>query len=201
MRSTGARLLLIGAMELLIAVVALGTFAENVEGFRAAARYSARLSLGLFALMLLADVAPHGRIARTLGEHRYTLFAFNHVIHFGFLATYVVLSDRFPPFVRLLGGIVGYAWIVAMPWLQTRLRAGHLNARAWRRWEVGYQLYVGFMFLMSYIPRVFGDSSRYGGERVHFILLFVFVVALGIWRVAVALLTARGILRRHDDPV
>jgi len=195
------RLLWIGAIELLVGLVATLAFHDPLAAWQATARYSARVSLTIFALIIVADAYPSSRSARILGDHGYALFAFNHLIHLGFLTTYVVRSEHYPPLTRLSGGALGYLLIVAMPWLQGRAEGGLMTARSWRRWQLGYQLYVGFIFVMTYVPRVFGDSSRFGGERPHFLILFVFVVALGIWRVAVALLTARGILRRHDDPV
>lgn len=213
LRSDVARpLLLVAALDLVIAVLAFTCFNDAVLGWQACARYSGRVSLLIFALLLIDNTWPqprHSPVLRALqhgidrlGPHPFATFAVHHAIHLGFLLTYLMLADQFPPTVRLLGGMLGYALVFVMPLVHWRMQRGSgVSVAVWRRLRIGYFSYLWFVMLMTYVARVFSRDIPFGGERSHYIGLFVLVIALGVISGAVALRSAMGILRRHDDSV
>ncbi len=201
MRDLAARIGSVIAIDLAVALAAFTGFDDTVQSWQAGARYTGRISLVIFTLMLVDNTWPQLRSARVLGERPFSLLAFHHAIHLGFLLTYLVLADRVPPIVRLLGGMLGYAMVFVMPVLHTRWQRGALSARAWRGSRVVYFSYLWFVMLMTYVARVFSSDLPFGGERSHYLGLLSLVIALGVACGAVALLTTMGILRRHDDSV
>jgi hypothetical protein len=187
-------LLLVVLIDLLLTAAAFALFDDGVSAFQAGARYTGRVSLSIFSLILLDHALPSRRWARTLGPRPFEVLAVHHVIHLGLLLTYLALSDRFPPVVRLIGGMLAYALMLAMPWLHSQRLQQRLSDKAWTRWLTVYLAYVWFVMLMTYVARVFGKDMPFGGERTHYIALFGWVIALGLWRVTIALLRTMGIL-------
>lgn len=184
-----------------VAIAAFVSFEDTVLGWQAGARYTGRVSLLIFALLLLDNTWPRLRLARWLGPQPFAVFAFHHAIHLGVLLTYLVLADRFPPTVRLLGGMLGYCMVFLMPFAHWRVQRGSVSTAAWLRLRIGYFSYLWFVMLMTYVARVFSSEMPFGRERSHYIALFGAVIALGVICGAVALRSAMGILRRHDDSV
>lgn len=195
MSSLASRVSVVVVLEASIALAAFALFDDRILAWQAAARYSGRLSLAIFGLIVIADAHPQGVAARVLSTRPYHVLACAHLIHLGFLLTYLTLSQRFPPAPRLAGGFLGYVMIVAMPPLHASYLRGGVSSLAFRRLRIVYLSYVGFVMLATYAARLTGQSS-FGGERSHYIALITFTILLGVWRLVVA----RGahVLSRSD---
>ena len=120
------------------------------EVFRYAARYSGRLSLGIYLLcFFLFRSAYLNDKSLKITQKVLGVFAVMHVIHFFFLAYSIYLNQVPIVPTRLAGGFVAYLMIVIYPFLIEKInrKAIHLT----------YFYYVGFVMIMTYISRVSGQ--------------------------------------------
>ncbi len=129
------------------------------ETFRHAARYSGRLSFIVFLVTFFLYAFHHpiplkenARLRRWL-----LLFAVLHVIHFGFLATNIILNEI--PIIpgKLAGGILAYLMIVATPLALHKVKLA---------WQLVYFYYVSIVMAVTYLSRARGDFE--GGEPFWF---------------------------------
>jgi len=134
--------LLIGVLaELAIFGYCYATHPETSEVFRYAARYSGRLSMLLYLFtftyfaLTFHDTAP-GVLATV--KKLAIIFCVCHLIHFGFLATNVVLNGIEPVPFKLAGGFLGYLMIVLYPFFIDKIRNKKLHFI--------YFLYVGIVW-------------------------------------------------------
>jgi hypothetical protein len=151
------------------------------ETFRYAARYSGRLSVFVFliAFYLFAFRYPKPVKENTQLRNWLMLFAVVHVIHFGFLATNVILNDiPFVP-VKLIGGALAYIMIVIAPLLFHKINLGL---------QLIYFYYVSVVMIVTYIARIKGDFE--GAEPFWFhylaletIIICSFLFGWKIWKV------------------
>ncbi|MEL7340036.1 MAG: hypothetical protein AAGM67_06075, partial [Bacteroidota bacterium] len=140
------------------------------EVFRHAARYSGRLSAGVFlyTFFLYASnyaqpIVEHPRLRNWLST-----FAVLHVIHFGFLAANVVLNDIPIVPVKLTGGALAYLMIVAAPFYLYRLK---------RPLQLVYFYYVSLVMIITYVARAKGDFEGAEPFWFHYVALGIFVLA------------------------
>lgn len=101
------------------------------------------------------------------------------MIHFGFLATNVVLNNIPIVPVKLTGGALAYLMIVLAPLVLHKLKIG---------WQLVYFYYVSLVMFITYLARAKGDFE--GGEPFWFHYLTPIVFALSgmllgwkIWKV------------------
>ncbi|MEK9603372.1 MAG: hypothetical protein VW127_03000 [Flavobacteriaceae bacterium] len=140
------------------------------EVFRLAARYSGRLSLGIYLLCfyLFVEVQqkdePSTNIKKALG-----VFAVMHLIHFIYLS--VSLHINQVPIVptRLAGGFIAYLMIVLYPFLIEKITR--------KVYHLIYFYYVGFVMMMTYISRVRGQFEGASPEIFHYVALIVLLTA------------------------
>ncbi|WP_020569510.1 hypothetical protein [Neolewinella persica] len=165
------------ALEVIIFGYSYFTFmGEPNEIFRHAARYSGRLSLYvyLFAFSIFAlifhDERPGGMAAV---KQVVTIFCVLHFIHFGFLATNVLLNDiELVPF-KVAGGFLGYLMILLYPILMDRIKNKKLHFI--------YFLYLGIVIIGTYMARIKGEFPGVTPGPVHYFGVITTVLALFIF--------------------
>jgi hypothetical protein len=167
-------IILIGiALEALVALFAWTTSETTVGFFQTAARISGRLSLAVFTLLFLYST-NRNRVTAT--ENAWFVgFAVVHVIHFGFLATFIYLSGVALIPIRLVGGIIAYLLTVVYPIMVLR-NLGDEKLRS--RMREAHLYFVWFVMFMTYLSRVKAEQSWVGGDMAHYQFLFGFVIML-----------------------
>lgn len=148
------------------------------ETFRHAARYSGRLSAFVFlaTFYLFAFGRPKPIKENTKLENWLLLFAMMHVIHFGFLATNVVLNNIPIVPVKLTGGTLAYLMIVMAPLVLHKLKLG---------WQLLYFYYVSLVMFVTYLSRAKGDFEGAEPFWFHYVMLAIIVLSGVIfgWRI------------------
>lgn len=169
--------------ELLIVVGALVMDGLTLEALHTTTRFSGRLSLQFFSMMLILRNRPEIS-PKYVSDKPYLLFAVIHGIHLVELLFYVQLSGNKLIPVRLLGGFMGYVFIFLLPYLTYLYDRGKLQAKTFRIAEMIYFPYLWFIFFMSYLPRVMKKLPNVGGSYWEHVTLFIWVILLGIIAVA-----------------
>jgi hypothetical protein len=147
-------ILLFVILELLALSLAGWMYPDNAElFFKAAARYTARVSLICFAWLFLTWSGREKRFFKPF------LLAAVHIFHLLFVIAYVEQYGAWPPFVRLAGGVLAYGMLVVLPVLGA-IRGGRLfDSRAGRGITALYLGYLWLVFFLSYLPRMQGKVS------------------------------------------
>jgi hypothetical protein len=160
------------ALIILFSVVQEGT---TLEALHVITRFSGRLSLLAFSLILLL----YDRRGVIRLDIAFLLFAVLHGIHLVELLFYVRLSGVELIPIRVFGGFIAYALIFAMPFLVTRTEQGKLSIKNFHRVETIYFSYVWLIFFLTYLPRVMGTLPNVGGSFTEHVILFSWVIILG----------------------
>jgi DMSO/TMAO reductase YedYZ heme-binding membrane subunit len=154
-----------GVIAGLMAVgLALAVHGDAADGWLFAARWTARLSVLLFAIVFASGGLARilGGPARALIVHRRGLglaFAAAHFVHLGALATWLAMSGTRPPTVTLAGGGLAYVLIAAMALTSTDAAQRRLG-RWWKRLHLTGVWYVWLIFFQSYLGRVLEGVDR-----------------------------------------
>jgi hypothetical protein len=165
--------------EILIVLTAILMDGISLEALHTTTRFSGRLSLMFFSAMLITRREPQS-FTKFLSDKPYLLFAVLHGIHLIELLFYVQLSGNKLIPLRLLGGFVGYIFIFLLPYLSTLHSKAKISAKAFHVCELIYFPYLWFIFFMSYLPRVMKTLPNVGGAYWEHVVLFVWVIALGV---------------------
>ena len=138
------------------------------ETFRHAARYSGRLSAFVFLVTFYLFAFGHPKPVKenTRLRNWLLLFAIIHIIHFGFLATNVVLNDIPIVPIKLTGGALAYLMIVVAPLILHKLKLGL---------QLVYFYYVSLVMIITYIARVKGDFEGAEPFWFHYLALGILV--------------------------
>jgi len=183
-----ARLAVAGtAAALVAAVLALALHGPDVEGWRHATRWTARVSASIFAVLFAATALSRlggAGVAAALADRRGLGlgFAGAHLVHAASIAAlFAALRER-PATVALVGGGLAYALLLAMVATSTDTARRALGPW-WKRLHLAGLWYVWLIFLQSYLGR-----AAEGGDRV---AEGVFGVALMIGSAALRLLGGR----------
>ncbi|MEZ4370883.1 MAG: hypothetical protein R3B07_08655 [Polyangiaceae bacterium] len=131
---------LIGGVSLLVAET-------DREAFAAATRNTGRWSLALFSALWLSWSVTK-RVPALPG---FAGFASAHVVHLGFIVSYLTPLGLWPAGSRLLGGMLGYALLVSFP-----LVYGFVSAKNRLRLSFVYFCYLWLVFVLTYLPRALG---------------------------------------------
>ncbi|MBS1682539.1 MAG: hypothetical protein JST48_12570 [Bacteroidetes bacterium] len=170
-------LILIGlAFEALIVVLSVIADGFTLEAIHTITRFSGRLSLLAFSLILLL-YDKRGVIRLDMA---FALFAFLHAIHLVELLFYVNLSGMDLITTRVLGGALTYALIFAMPFVFDAKEKAKLSLINYNRIEAFYFTIVWLGFFLTYLPRVMGDMPNAGGAATEHAILFGWVSLLGL---------------------
>jgi hypothetical protein len=193
-----ASIVLILLLEIGVIVLALLSYGWSIDGLQAVARFSGRLSLFIFSVIFLLHHQASRLLTRILSEKFFMVFAIAHGVHLVELLAYTYSSGSELVPYRLAGGMVAYALIFVMPWMQQRHEGGKISPKRFNQLSLVYLYYVWFMFVMTYVPRVMSSNVTAGGSYSEFVVLLGWVFfMLGI-KVSQLLSRKRQIQRRQD---
>src|ERR1043165_2029933 len=117
------------ALEATIILFSIGSEGFTLEALHVTTRFSGRLSLLAFSLILLL-YDKRGVIRLDVA---FLLFAILHGIHLAELLSYVTLAGVELIPIRVAGGFVAYAMIFAMPYFVSRHSSGKLSNKSFNR--------------------------------------------------------------------
>ena len=171
-KSAVALILLLEMLAILLGVINYGW---TLEGLQALTRYSGRVSLGIFSIIFLFYNHPVINVRKGLSDKFFLVFAIAHGIHLFELLSYLYFSQS--PFIwyRLAGGMIAYAMIFAMPWIQEKYEEQKITEKQFNQAALIYLYYVWFIFFMTYLPRVRGTLPNVGGSYKEFVVLLGWV--------------------------
>ncbi|MFK8165149.1 MAG: hypothetical protein AB8H12_22075, partial [Lewinella sp.] len=135
--------------------------------------YSGRLSLFIylfaFSYFALTFYSDEPDLMSTL-KKIVSIFCVLHFIHFGFLATNVMMNDiELVPY-KLAGGFLGYMMILLYPFFMDRIKNKKLHFI--------YFLYLGIVIIGTYMARVKGEFSGVTPGPIHYFGIIATVLAL-----------------------
>lgn len=168
-------------------LLGLGAAPTAVDGWRLAARWTARVSFLLFAPVYVASawyrLAP-GTASRALMRRRRAAglaFATAHTVHLASLVTFFVVSGQSPEPITIVVGGGAYLTMFAMAATSTDAAVRRLG-RNWKRLHAFGIHYLWFVFAFSYYGRVAAGDASYAP------LLALALTGLGLrgvarWRV------------------
>jgi hypothetical protein len=157
------KLLLIGiGLEIIIFLVSYSVSVDLPETFKYAARYSGRLSLGIFLIAIWQFSRSSFNSQEELNKTRSltAVFAVLHYIHLFLLMMNVKLNTVSLVPHKLAGGIIAYLMILLYPIFFERIK----NKKTI---HVIYFLYVGFVMVMTYFARMNGEFEGASPETFH----------------------------------
>ena len=162
------KLLLMGvALEVAIFAFCFFTGDDLPQVFKLSARYSGRVSALVFLWTFFRFASLHRKGVEHAVRPWLLLFAVVHLIHFGFLATSVILNDSPLELHKVIGGSLAYMMIIVAPF---RLLDFKLPA------QLVYFYYVTFVMVMTYIARIKGEFQDVVASEVHYGFLGAFLV-------------------------
>lgn len=164
------------ALEALIILFSIGSEGFTLEALHVTTRFSGRLSLLAFSLILL--LYDKRGVIRL--DFAFLLFAVLHGIHLIELISYVRLSGVELIPIRVLGGFVAYVMVFAMPVIESRHQQGKMSTRNFHRIEAVFFVYVWLIFFLTYLPRVMGTLPNVGGTFMEHVILFSWIILLGV---------------------
>lgn len=168
------------SLELLIILIPVLLFGFTLEAFQTITRFSGRLSLIFFILVITLkhrnfDTSPW------ISQQPYLLFAIIHGIHLVELLLYVTQANiRLIP-LRLAGGFLAYLLIFLMPVFSRWNEISRMLPQTFCRWELLFSVYVWVIFFMAYLPRVMGKLPNAGGNFWEHVFFFIIVIAAGVY--------------------
>ena len=182
-------LLALGAMA-----TGLSVGADPVEGWRLAARWTARVGFPLFLLTYLA--APLVRVApapwtRALAHDRRWWglgFAASHTVHLAALITFYQVGTETRTFASLIPGLIGYTMLYAMA-LTSSDAAMRALGRNWKRLHTVGIHTLWLIYTLAYLSRTMKPETMREGA---------IGTALGLGALGLRLLARR---RRSVQPV
>jgi sulfoxide reductase heme-binding subunit YedZ len=149
------------------AVIASWSMGENsdLSAWQLWARYTARISFPFF-LLAYAARPLHMILAQPwtawLRKNRRNIglsFALLHIIHLGALVMFFVTSGEPVTLVTIIGGGLGYLFIVLMALTSSDKMIKRIGPITWRRLHLVGMHYLAFIFLLSYLGRSFEPDN------------------------------------------
>ena len=168
-------------IEVGVAILAVINYGATLETLQAVTRFSGRVSLTIFSLIFLFQNHRIVKLKNILSEKYFLIFAIAHGIHLFQLLAFIIISGNELIPLRLAGGILAYALIFIMPYIQHLVETRRLDDSHLKRINLIYLYYVWFVFFMTYYPRVSGSLPHAGGTYQEFVILLAWVMfMLGI---------------------
>lgn len=171
------------------AAAALLAFGPGVEGLQALARYSGRAGLPWFTLVFVIEpwnrLAPSelSRFALARRRHLGLAFGYHHFVHLALLLTYLEASGRHLDLSRAAGGMLGYAFLLAMMLTSTDGAVARLGRANWKRLHRTGLWLLWVIFFVTYVTRLQGKVPGAGGGTIEFVLcttLLLWIAALRV---------------------
>lgn len=175
------------AVEGLAAIVGFGT---GIDALQAFTRYSGRMGLAWFAVVFLVTpwhVFAPGELSRTALHARRQLglaFGWHHLAHLAILLTYLHESGHELNLARAAGGMLGYAFLIAMMATSTDAAVRRLGPANWRRLHRTGLWLLWIIFLLTYVPRLQGKAASAGGNMTAYVASTSVIVAIAAARFA-----------------
>lgn len=147
-------------------LLGLSSAPDPVEGWRLAARWTARVSFLIFLPVYVAGAWYHlapGAASRWLLRRRRAAglaFATAHTIHLGALATFLRISAESRPLSALLVGGGAYVTMFAMAATSNDAAVRWLG-RGWKRLHTFGIYYLWFVFAVTYLRHVAAGEASY----------------------------------------
>jgi hypothetical protein len=171
-KSAYALILLLEMLAILLGVI---THGWTLEGLQAVTRFSGRVSLAIFSVIFLFYGHPVINVRKWLSDKFFLVFAIAHGIHLFELLSYIYFAQTSFIWYRAIGGVIAYAIIFAMPWIQKQFEEQKITEKQFSQAALIYLYYVWFIFFMTYLPRVRGTLPAAGGSYKEFVLLLGWV--------------------------
>lgn len=149
------------------AVIASWSMGENsdLSAWQLWARYTARISFPFFLLAYTARPL-HMMLGQPwtawLRKNRRNIglsFALLHIIHLAALVMFFVKSREAVSLVTIIGGGLGYLFIVLMALTSSDKMIKRIGPMAWRRLHLVGMHYLAFIFFLSYLGRSFEPEN------------------------------------------
>jgi len=157
--------ILVGLAALLLG---LKSGADTIEGWRLAARWTARVGFPIFILTYSASSLGrlwYNDVTRTVWRDRRWWglgFFASHTIHLFALVTFLRLSGEGRPLPVLIGGGFGYVLLFAMAATSSNAAMRALGHN-WKRLHSFGIHYLWFIFAFSYLGRIMKPESMMTG--------------------------------------
>ena len=188
-------------LSLAALIWAIFSYGQSAEAAQAMTRFTARVSLFLFALAFSAS-ALHKLLrsdatAELLRKRRQfgISFAISHTIHLLAIIVFFSLTGEEAPMLTLIFGGLAYLLIYAMAFTSNDWSVKKLGAKNWKLLHKIGVFYVWGIFFITYLRRLLPakiDEPRPGGSKAEFIIAFVVVVAILLLRIAAAISVRAG---------
>jgi hypothetical protein len=166
-----AAALLIG----LAATMLAGGFTHDgiLEGVRLTARWSVAWFFAAWSASSLATLWPGGWRTELLRRRRAVglSFAFSHFVHAAFFITAITMFGVSAPPIILIGGGLGYAFVIAMAATSNNASMHALGAKRWKLLHSVGGWYLLAIFFNSYLGRLMSGKTLVGAYGVALIAL------------------------------
>jgi methionine sulfoxide reductase heme-binding subunit len=180
---------------------AIFTYGQSVEASQAITRFTARISLFIFALVFSASslhkLLRNDFTAELLRNRRGfgVSFAFSHTIHLLALIIFFRLSNNEVPKLTLIFGGLAYFLTYAMAVTSNDWSVRKLGAKNWKLLHKIGIFYIWLIFFITYLRRILpakaGEPGP-GGTKTEFIVGFIIILALLCLRIAAAISARTG---------
>jgi DMSO/TMAO reductase YedYZ heme-binding membrane subunit len=176
-------------------------YGQTVEAAQAMVRFTARISLFIFALVFSASslhrlfgsdfTAALLRNRRQFGVS----FALSHTVHLLSIIIFFSLSGDQAPKLTLIFGGLAYLLIYAMAFTSNDWSVRKLGAKNWQRLHKLGVFYIWFIFFITYLRRILpgkADEPKPGGTKTEFIIAFLVVLVILSLRIVAAVSERAG---------
>jgi methionine sulfoxide reductase heme-binding subunit len=185
-------------LSLLWALVAYG---QTVEALQAMTRFTARISLLIFALVFSASALHklfRSEMTAELLRNRRQFglgFAYSHTVHFMAIVLFLKASGNQAPALSLIFGGLAYLFTYLLAFTSTDWSVRKLGAKIWKRLHKAGVFYIWFIFFITYLRRFLpakpGEPGP-GGSKTEFLVAFILVIAILILRLSAVLSVRAG---------
>lgn len=179
---------------------AMLSYGQTLEAAQAMVRFTARISLFIFALVFSASslhkLLRSDFTAALLRNRRQfgVSFAFSHTVHLLSILVFFRLSGNQAPKLTLIFGGLAYLLMYAMAFTSNDWSVRKLGAKNWKMLHRTGAFYLWLIFFITYLRRVLPskvDEPKPGGTKIEFVIAFVIVLAILSLRIA-ALVSAKA---------
>lgn len=172
-------LLIIIFLEILIYFYSQYVAPDHISEWQLASRYSARISFILFFIMQIYVAKSDKSFTKLVDENTFTslflAFAFNHLIHLGFLLTSSVINEWSINYIARIPEIIG--WLTLVFFVFIFLFNLKTSAKLINLLKV---LFIGFsvIFFVAYFKRMIGTPPEWSSNFVYTFLTVVSFIGL-----------------------
>jgi methionine sulfoxide reductase heme-binding subunit len=177
------------------------TYGQSIEAAQAFTRFTARISLLIFAVVFSASalhkIFRNQYTAELLRNRRYfgISFAYSHTVHLLAIIIFLRLSGDEAPMLSVVFGGFAYLLTYAMAFTSNDWSVKKLGAKSWKALHKTGTFYIWFIFFITYLRRLLpaksGDPIP-GGSKAEFVIAFLVVLAILSLRIIAAVASRAG---------